>query len=471
MKRADTLWSQHAPADRRMMELTAGDDRAIDRVLLVWDVLGSLGHVEGLRASRLLTAGEHATLRRGLRSALAAAARGRLAIGDEHEDAHTAVETWLTARIGRAGGKLPTGRSRNDQIACDLRLWLKRALLDAHTQALDLVEELLRFAGRHRRILVPGLTHTRRAMPSSVGLWAAGHAAGLLDTVETLPALWATVDRSPLGSAAGYGAPLPLDRAAAARALGFRAVESPVTAVQNGRGRLEAAALFWCAQLGHDAAKVASDAILFSGDGYGWLVLDPSHATGSSLMPHKRNPDLFELARARAASVDADLAAVLAIRAKLPSGYHRDFQMIKEPLLRGVLRTTGMLEMVRIGIGGLGVDRVCAAAGLDDGVLATDAALELTIRGVPFREAYRRVAEAVAGGRAIPRTSRSRIVASRDSMGGLARLPLDEFRRRLAARRRAGAREERRFHRALVGLAGPGALPAPCEPEVGRRAL
>src|SRR5215210_4612247 len=202
-----------------MFAYTAGDDRPWDARLLRWDVLGSLGHIEGLRAARLLSAPDYTRLRRGLRQALAAVDSGRLTVAPHHEDIHTAVEEWLTSRLPGIGERLHTGRSRNDQVACDLRLFLKDYLWSLQGGALDLADALLAFAARHRRVLWPGYTHQRRAMPSSVGLWAGAYAEGVLDTVETLGALWAQVDRSPLGSAAGYGVPLPLDRALVARAL------------------------------------------------------------------------------------------------------------------------------------------------------------------------------------------------------------------------------------------------------------
>ena len=300
-----TLWSPPARLDRMMLDYTVGSDRELDARLLRWDVLGSLGHAEGLRASGLLTPAEHARLRAGLRAALRAVDAGRLRIGRSDEDAHTAVEQWLTRRGRDAGERLHTGRSRNDQVTCDLRLHLKDGLLDLHAGALAVADALAAFGARHARVLLPGYTHQRRAMPSSVALWAGALAEGLLDTAESLPALWARVDRSPLGSAAGYGVPLPLRREAAARALGFAALDHNVATVQNGRGKLEAAVLFWCAQLGHDLSRLSADVILYSAEEYGYFVLPASLATGSSIMPHKRNPDLFELTRARAAALKA----------------------------------------------------------------------------------------------------------------------------------------------------------------------
>jgi argininosuccinate lyase len=451
-----TLWTAAEDTDRLMLDYTVGEDRLWDLRLLPWDVYGSLGHAAGLRASGLLTPAAYTRLRAALRAALRAVEEGVLVVDLVHEDAHSAVEDWLTRRNAVAGEQLHTGRSRNDQVACDLRLFLKQHLLDLHESACDLSEGLLAFAARHRDQLWPGYTHTRRAMPSSIGLWSGAYAECLLDTVESLPALWARVDRSPLGSAAGYGVPLPLDREATARALGFAAVEHNVAAVQLGRGKLEAAVLAWCGELGHDMARLSSDVILFSADEYGYLVLPSRLATGSSIMPHKRNPDLFELTRARAASVHGDHAAVLQIASRLTGGYHRDFQLLKEPLFRGIHRTAEALEMLSIAVPALGVDGGRCAAALEGGALATDEVMRRVEAGLPFRRAYREVSAALGEGARFPAPSARALLARRRSTGGLGNLGLPAARARLRACRRWGRRERRRFEAALHRLAGRG---------------
>lgn len=456
----DTLWSPGGAVDRQMLEYTVGDDRRIDARLLRWDVVGSLGHIEGLRASGLLAPADYRRLRSGLRQALAAVEGGTLTIGPAHEDAHSAVEAWLTERWGPAGERVHTGRSRNDQIACDLRLYLKDRLLSLHESAADLATGLLAFASRHRAVLWPGYTHQRRAMPSSAGLWASAYAQGLLDTLESLPAIWARVDRSPLGSAAGYGVPLPLRREVAAKALGFAAVEHNVAAVQHGRGKLEAAVLFWCAELGHEMSKLSGDVIAFTAEEYGWLVLPPELATGSSIMPHKRNPDLFELTRGRAAAIEGDLAATMALKAKLGGGYHRDFQLLKEPLLRGVDRTAEMLVMMAAAVPRLEVNAARARAALAGGTLATDEVMRRVEQGIPFRAAYRAVSADARAGAAFPAPASEEIAARRRSTGNVGNLGLDVLRARLRAARRWEGAERRRFGAALRRLTGATAHPA-----------
>jgi len=291
-------------------------------------------------------------------------------------------------------------------------------------------------------------------MPSSAGLWAGAYAEGLLDTVETLPSVYSQVNRSPLGSAAGYGVPLPLKREAAAKALDFAQVEHNVALVQAGRGKLEAAVLFWGSQLAHEIGKLSADVILFSADEFGFLILPADLATGSSIMPHKRNPDLFELTRARAAAVESDLISVLQLKSKLTSGYHRDFQLLKEPLMRGVDRLEGMLSMMAVAVPRLLVDRDKCLGNLSGGALATDEVMRRVEGGQPFRSAYREVAAAIREGDFWREPSASEILARRKSTGMPGNLGLNTIRARLKSARQWGDRERSRFARAMQKLAG-----------------
>jgi argininosuccinate lyase len=437
-----------------MFAYTAGPDQLWDGRLLRWDILGSLGHVAGLAASGLISGASHRKLQRALRAALRAAGKGTLRLGPRDEDIHTAVENWLTRRVGKAGEMVHTGRSRNDQVSCDLRLYLKDTLLDLHRSGRIVAAELLSFAGRERRSLWPGYTHTRRAMPSSAALWAGGIAEGLLDTLATLPATWAQVDRSPLGSAAGYGVPLPLKRELVARSLGFAGLDQVVTSTQNSRGRIEASVVFWCVQLGHDLARLAGDAILFSAEEYGYLELPLELVTGSSIMPHKRNPDLFELTRARAAQLEGDLAAVLALRGKLTSGYHRDYQLLKAPLMSALDRTSEMLTMMARVIPALRVNRGHSARSIQGDLLATDEVMRRVGEGTPFRRAYRAVAAAVKRGERFESPTWSQLLARRSSTGGLGNPGLPLLVRRNRAKARWEEKERRRFAAAMQKLAG-----------------
>ena len=450
--RPQTLWSAGGPVDAKMLAYTVADDREVDARLIRWDILGSLGHLQGLP----IRPGDERDWTRALRAALRSHAAGRLSVGADHEDVHSAVEFWLTRRFGAVGLGIHAGRSRNDQVATDLRLYLRDALLTLHAQALETAGELVRFAARHRTVLWPGYTHQRRAMPSSAALWALAHAEGLLDTAESLDAVYRRGDRSPHGSAAGYGTPLRYDRRAAARALGFGGLDASVTAVQNGRGKLEAAVLFWCSQLGHDLAKLSSDVILFSAEEFGWIMLPAELATGSSIMPHKRNPDLFELTRARSAQVEGALAEVMALGRGLPSGYHRDFQLLKAPLFRGLDRTAEMLGMVTAAIPRLLVDRVRGAKALTGDILATDEVFRRAAAGTPFRSAYRMVAAELKQGAKFPVLTPAQILATRRVVGGMGNVAIGAARARLRGSRRWNAITRRKWEIMLARLAGRG---------------
>ena len=450
-----TLWSPAVPIDRQVFDFTVGDDPIWDRQLLRWDVLGSLGHAYGLRQSGLLSEDEYLRLQQALRGALQAVSRGELPILREHEDAHTAVELWLTAREPELGARLHTGRSRNDQVAVDLRLLIKDALLQLHQQAGLLCAALLTFAQRNAQVVWPGYTHLRRAMPSTMGLWASALAEGLLETLQTWPALWGQVDRSPLGSGAGYGSPLPLSRESTAQALGFAQLVHVVTTVQNGRGKLEAAVLGFCCQFGHELSRLACDVCLYSAEEYGYFVLPSELCTGSSMMPHKRNPDVFELTRARAAAVEGDLATVMQLKGRLTSGYHRDFQLLKEPLLRGLLRTREMLGMMTLAVSKLTVDKARCAQAVSGGVLATDEVMRRVETGIPFRTAYREVAAELKQGLepAAP-AQLSQLVKRRLSTGGAGNLGLAQLRRQLKGTQRVAQQKQRIFVGAMTALAG-----------------
>ncbi len=280
-------------------------------------------------------------------------------------------------------------------------------------------------------MLWPGYTHMRRAMPSTVGLWAAGAADSVLDSLGSLETAFTAADACPLGSAAGYGVPLGLPRERVARLLGFGRVQHTVTAAQAARGKLETTVLLALWPLVHDIGKLSWDVILFSMEELGYLVLPAELTTGSSIMPQKKNPDLFELTRARAAAFDGLIAQSMAVAGKLPGGYHRDLQLTKGPLIRGLGCVREMLDMVAWAVPKLEVDRRRCEAAVTGDLLATDAVFAGVRRGVPFRRAYREVAAAVAASEAPPPLDSEAILVARSSTGNAGNLGLDTLRRRL----------------------------------------
>jgi argininosuccinate lyase len=388
------LWDKQgaSPLDERVLRYTAGEDHLLDARLVPHDVRASIAHAEMLGERGLLTPADLEAIRAGLGALAAAHAAGEWQIELADEDVHTALESRLTVAIGEAGGRLHLGRSRNDQVLAALRLYLKDAVaaLAAGTRAAAAALDDL--AVREAATPLPGYTHLQPAMPSSVPLWAGGFAAELRDDALGLDACERRIDQNPLGSAAGYGVPLlPIDREATRRRLGFAVVQEPVTAVQLSRGKAEAQVLFEIALTMQDLGRLAADLVLWSGREYGFVTLPAAMTTGSSIMPQKRNPDVFELVRGRTATAHACLLEALAITAKLPSGYHRDLQLLKAPLFRGLDLARDTLDIMTAALAGVRfrADRIR----LPPEIYATEEAYRLVLeQGLAFRDAYRQVA-------------------------------------------------------------------------------
>ena len=386
------LWDKGASLDARVLDYTAGEDHALDERLVPYDVRASIAHAEVLNAQQLLSAADLAVLREALGTLAAEHARGEWHIELADEDGQTALERHLTARCGAAGARIHLGRSRNDQVLAALRLYLRDAVGLLRAGALEVTVALETLATREPHTVLPGYTHMQQAMPSSVALWALGFAAEIRDDAAGLDAVLRRIDRSPLGSAAGYGTPgLPLDREATRARLGFASVQEPVTAVQLSRGKAEAQLLFEITLLLQDLGRFAADVLLYATREFGFIVLPEAFTTGSSIMPQKKNPDVFELIRGRSATAQACLLEALAVCAKLPSGYQRDLQLLKFPLFRGIDLALATLDILPSAITALEFRR--EAIRLDPAIHAAEEANRLVVaEGIPFREAYRRVA-------------------------------------------------------------------------------
>jgi argininosuccinate lyase len=386
------LWDKGTPLDARVLEFTAGEDYALDERLVRHDVAASIAHAQMLCAQGLISAGDFAAIRAGLSALADEHARGLWRIELADEDGQTALERHLTARIGAAGARIHLGRSRNDQVLTALRLYLREVAAELAAGAEGCAAGLEALGAREAHTALPGYTHMQQAMPSSVPLWARGFAAELRDDAEGLRQVQRRLGKSPLGSAAGYGAPgLPLDREATRAALGFAAVHEPVTAVQLSRGKAEAQLLFEIALLMQDLSRFAADVLLFATAEFGFLTLPDAFTTGSSIMPQKRNPDVFELIRGRSATAQAALAEALGVCAKLPSGYQRDLQLLKAPLFRAIDLGLATLAILPPAIAGLQFRP--QAIRMDAAIHAAEDANRLVVaEGIPFREAYQRVA-------------------------------------------------------------------------------
>jgi argininosuccinate lyase len=387
------LWDKGAPLDARVLNYTAGDDHQLDERLVRYDIQASIAHAEMLGEQGLVSPDDVATIRTALEGIGDEHARGLWHVTLEQEDCQTAIENRLTMRIGATGGRLHAGRSRNDQVLAALRLYLGDAAEALCAGAIAVAAALDALAARDGAVELPGYTHMQQAMPSTVALWALGFAAEIRDDAEGLRQCRRRIAKNPLGSAAGYGTPnLNVSREATRRRLGFAEIHEPVTAVQLSRGKAEAQLLFEITLLAQDTGRLAADLLLFYTQEFGFVSLPDEFTTGSSIMPQKRNPDVFELIRGRSTVAQAALFEVLGITQKLTSGYHRDLQLIKQPLFRAIDSCRQTLDILPSALDGVRFRPENIR--LDPGINAAAEANALVAReGIPFREAYRRVAE------------------------------------------------------------------------------
>lgn len=388
------LWDKGGELDAAVARLTVGNDPKLDERLVRFDALASAAHATMLAKIGVLEPGEVEGLLDELRAIEGEAAQGAFVIEPEQEDGHTAIENRLTERLGDAGRRIHTGRSRNDQVIACLRLWGREALLDLTERLLALVELLTQLATENAETSVPGYTHTRQAMPSTLGHFFAAYADTLLDHLPWIETAWSHLNRSPLGSASGFGVALPLDRELVGDLLGFDAVQRNTLAVQNDRGRTEAMVLGVAAAVTSDLGRLARDLIDASSESKGFVSLAPEVTTGSSIMPQKRNPDGFEIIRAAAPRGRHLAAQVEDIYGGLSAGYHRDLQLTKEPFLEGLVSATDCLTTMHPLLSALEVDAERCREAILPATAATDAVYDDVAGGVAFREAYQRVAKA-----------------------------------------------------------------------------
>lgn len=420
---ATLLWSKDLPLDAIIHRFTVGSDPKTDLRLVPFDCLGSAAHARMLAKVGLLAVGDAQALVEALGRIHGLAEEGRFTIFPEQEDGHTAIEAALTTVLGEAGKRIHLGRSRNDQVITALRLWMRAQVVALGQGVLKVAEAFQAFAQIHEGTPLPGLTHLRRAMPSSFGQWAAAYAEGLLEELEGLQAVDARLDRCPLGAAAGFGVPLPLDRAYSASLLGFTKVQRNPGDVMNSRGRHEAALLHWIASVAGVLEKACWDLNLFSTEEFGFIRLPDAFTTGSSIMPQKRNPDVLELARGACKELRGRAAAFDHLATGLPGSYHRDAQLQKQPLVEAVQRASELLDILARVIPALEVQGAVASAACTDELYAAQQAYALVAEGWTFRDAYREVARQIQEGSFSP--DRSGLQAS--PMGATENLGLDDL--------------------------------------------
>jgi argininosuccinate lyase len=386
-----TLWSKGTKATDAVERFTVGRDRELDQRLARFDVEGSRAHIAMLESIGLLTKDELKTLDAELEKILGEIAAGTFVLEDDVEDIHSQVELLLTRRVGEVGKKIHSGRSRNDQVLVDLKLYLKHEIGLIRGETAELFEQLQTLSERYKNVLMPGYTHTQVAMPSSFGLWLGAYAESLVDDMYVLLAAWKIADQNPLGSAAGYGSSFPLDREMTTRLLGFGAPNYNVVAAQMSRARVDKSVANALAALGATLARLADDCILFMNGNYGFISFPDELTTGSSIMPHKKNPDVWEIVRGRCNRLLAVPNEIALMTANMTHGYHRDYQLVKDVLFPALDSFHEVVEMTALMLGGLRVnDRI-----LDDPrydyLFTVEDVNRRVLDGMPFRDAYREV--------------------------------------------------------------------------------
>lgn len=399
---AKKLWEKATTVNPEIERFTVGKDRELDIMLAPYDVLGSIAHSTMLHSIGMLTQEEMESLHGELRSIYDEIENGEFIIEEGVEDVHSQVELLLTRRLGDTGKKIHSGRSRNDQVLVDLKLFTRHELQDVCKKVLMLFDSLIEQSERHKEVLMPGYTHLQVAMPSSFGLWFGAYAESLADDMLFLKAAYRMCNRNPLGSAAGYGSSFPLNRTMTTELLGFDSMNYNVVYAQMGRGKCERNVAYALASVAGTLAKLAFDACMFNSQNFGFIKLPAECTTGSSIMPHKKNPDVFELLRAKCNRLQALPTDIILIMNNLPSGYFRDLQMIKEVFLPAFTELKECIEMATYIIQRIEVNRGILDDSSYDAMFSVEEVNRLATEGMPFRDAYKKVGLDIEAGNFVP---------------------------------------------------------------------
>lgn len=399
---AQKLWEKNVQVDHEVDLFTVGKDREMDLYLAPYDVLGSMAHITMLESIGLLTKEELQLLLKELRAIHSVAEKGEFVIEEGIEDVHSQVELMLTRQLGDMGKKIHSGRSRNDQVLLDLKLFTRAKIQQIVKSVEKLFQVLLEQSDRYKHVLMPGYTHLQIAMPSSFGLWFGAYAESLVDDLRLMEAAYRICNRNPLGSAAGYGSSFPLNRQMTTDLLGFDSLDYNVVYAQMGRGKMERTVAFAMAGIAATLSKLAFDACLFNSQNFGFIKLPDQFTTGSSIMPHKKNPDVFELTRAKCNKIQGLPTQITLICNNLPSGYFRDLQIIKEVFLPAFDELNDCLTMVTHMMREIKVNEHI----LDDDkyalVFSVEEVNKRVLNGVPFRDAYKQVGLEIEAGQFVP---------------------------------------------------------------------
>lgn len=396
------LWEKSVKIDKDIERYTIGRDREMDLYLAPFDVLGSMAHITMLESIGLLEADELKVLLAEMRNIYADTVAGNFEIEEGIEDVHSEVELILTRRLGDIGKKIHSGRSRNDQVLVDLKLYMRHELQEITKLTVELFNMLIQQSEKYKNVLMPGYTHLQVAMPSSFGLWFGAYAEGLVDDLTVLNAAYKVVNRNPLGSAAGYGSSFPLNRQMTTDLLGFDSMDYNVVYAQMGRGKTERIVAQALGGIAATLAKLAFDACMYSSQNFGFIKLHDAFTTGSSIMPHKKNPDVFELTRAKCNKIQAVPEQVMLIMNNLPSGYFRDLQIIKEVFLPTFDELKDCLKMVTLMLEHITVNEHILDDTRYDLMFSVEEVNRLATNGMPFRDAYKKVGLDIEAGKFTP---------------------------------------------------------------------
>lgn len=399
---ANKLWEKNFEINKEIERFTVGRDREMDLYLAKYDVLGSMAHITMLQSIGLLEKEELDSLLAELKNIYAICERGEFVIEDDVEDVHSQVEMMLTRKLGDMGKKIHSGRSRNDQVLVDLKLFTRHELMDIAEEVKVLFDELISKSNQYKDILMPGYTHLQIAMPSSFGLWFGAYAESLCDDMLFLQAAYKMTNRNPLGSAAGYGSSFPLNRTMTTELLGFDTMAYNVVYAQMGRGKTERNVAFAMASIAGTVAKMAFDACMFNSQNFSFVKLPKECTTGSSIMPHKKNPDVFELIRAKCNKIQGLPQQIMLIMNNLPVGYFRDLQIIKEVFLPAFAELKDCLQMAAYIVNKMEVRDYILDNPMYDLIFSVEEVNRLAADGMPFRDAYKKVGLDIEAGQFVP---------------------------------------------------------------------
>jgi argininosuccinate lyase len=420
------LWDKGFSTDQKIDHFTVGNDRELDLLLAKYDVIASKAHAKMLGSIGILTEIEAQTLCEALDRIGLQIEKGAFTIEDSFEDMHSKIEYLLTQDLGDLGKKIHTARSRNDQVLVAMQLYLREELTQIKKSTQELFDLLLQLAETHKQVLLPGYTHLQIAMPSSFGLWFSAYAESLIDDLYFLEAAYKIADQNPLGSAAGYGSSFPIDRELTTRDMGFSTLKYNVVAAQMGRGKVEKATAMGLSALGHTLSKMAMDVCLYMSQNFDFISFPNELTTGSSIMPHKKNPDVFELIRAKCNRIQAVPMELTLITNNLPSGYHRDLQLVKAALIPALSDLKACLELMHFSLEQIQVNPNILEDPKYDYLFSVDTLNELVQQGMPFRDAYKKMGQDIEAGNYSPKRD-----IEHTHLGSLGNLGLDGIRKKM----------------------------------------